>query len=235
LYRLSQKLAAEFIGVFVFVLIGAGSICTDQFLRAGSPASPGIGLLGIAVAHGLTMAILVIAVGHISGGHLNPAVTVGFWVTKRVGTIQALLYCVAQLLGSLSAAYFLAGVIPDTFWRPVALGTPDLVQDFTRMHGMLLEAVMTFFLVFTFFATAVDVRGAFNKIAGFAIGLTMTVDILLGWPFTSAAMNPARAFGPALVARHWQNHGVYWLGPLFGGILASVVYDRLFLRDQPPA
>jgi len=81
----------------------------------------------------------------------------------------------------------------------------------------------------------VDARGAFNKIAGFAIGLTITVDTLLGGPFTGAAMNPARVFGPALAARHWQNHGVYWLGPLFGGILAAVIYDRLFLRDQPPA
>ena len=100
---------------------------------------------------------------------------------------------------------------------------------------MVLEAVMTFFLVFVVFATAVDVRGAFNKIAGFAIGLTITVDMLLGGPFTGAAMNPARAFGPALAAHHWQNHGVYWVGPLFGGVLAGVIYDRLFLRDQPPA
>ncbi|MGC2420722.1 MAG: MIP/aquaporin family protein [Candidatus Acidiferrales bacterium] len=233
MYRLWQKLAAEFLAVFAFVFIGAGSICADQFLRAGGAA--GIGVLGIAVAHGVAMAILVTSVGHISGGHLNPAVTVGFWVTKRMGTLDTLLYCVAQLLGSIAAAYMLAAILPESVWRPVALGTPDLAQDFTRMHGMLLEAVMTFFLVFVVFATAVDVRGAFNKIAGFAIGLTITVDMLLGGPFTGAAMNPARAFGPALAARHWQNHGVYWLGPLFGGILAAVIYDRLFLRDQPPA
>ncbi len=233
MYRLWQKLAAELIGVFAFVFIGAGSICADQFLRADG--STGIGVLGIAVAHGVAMGILVTAVGHISGGHLNPAVTAGFWVTKRVGTFEALFYCIAQLLGSVAAAFLLAAMLPESVWRPVSLGTPDLAQDFTRMHGMLLEAVMTFFLVFTVFATAVDARGAFNKIAGFAIGLTITVDILLGGPFTGAAMNPARVFGPALAARHWQNHGVYWLGPLFGGILAAVIYDRLFLRDQPTA
>ena len=233
LYRLWEKLAAEFIGLFVFVLIGAGSICTDEFLH--SSGAGGVGLLGIAVAHGLTMAILVTAVGHISGGHLNPAVTIGFWVTRRMGTLQAILYCAAQLLGSVAAAFVLAGVLPESAWRPVYLGAPDLAQDFTRMHGMLLEALMTFFLVFTVFATAVDPRGAFNKIAGFAIGLSITVDILLGGPFTGAAMNPARAFGPALAARHWQNHGVYWLGPLFGGIVAGVIYDRFFLCDQPPA
>jgi glycerol uptake facilitator-like aquaporin len=100
---------------------------------------------------------------------------------------------------------------------------------------MLLEGVMTFFLVFVFFATNVDAKGAFNKVAGFAIGLAVTVDALCGLPFTGAAVNPARAFGPALVTRnHWTNHGVYWVGPLLGGVLAGVIYDRIFLPDQPP-
>ena len=106
-------------------------------------------------------------------------------------------------------------------WRPVSLGTPDLALDFTRTHGMVLEAVFTFFLVFVVFATAADHKGAFNKIAGFAIGLTFTMDILFGGAFTGGSMNPARSFGPALAAHHWQNHGVYWVGPLFGGIIAG--------------
>jgi glycerol uptake facilitator-like aquaporin len=100
---------------------------------------------------------------------------------------------------------------------------------------MALEALLTFFLVFVVFATAVDSRGAFSKIAGFGAGLTVTVDFLVGGGFTGAAMNPARALGPALAAHHWQNHGVYWVGPLLGGVLAGVIYDRLYLRDQPPA
>ena len=127
--------------------------------------------------------------------------------------------------------------IPDSTWTAKALGsiTPDLGGDFTRAHGIALEAVMTFLLVFVVFATAVDAKGAFNKIAGFAIGLTITMDILFGGPFTGASMNPARTFGPALVTSHWQNHGVYWAGPLLGGVIAGVLYDRMFLRDQPPA
>lgn len=233
MYNLPQKLLAEFIGTFTLIFIGAGSICADQYLRANGQG--GIGLLGIAAAHGLAFGIMVTAIGHISGGHLNPAVTIGFWVTKRLGTVQGLLYWVAQLLGAVAAAYLLVAIVPDTVWRPAALGTPDLASDFTRWHAMLLEAVMTFFLVFVFFATAVDAKGAFNKIAGFAIGLTITMDILFGGPLTGAAMNPARAFGPALAANHWHNHGVYWVGPLFGGVLAGVLYDRVFLRDQPPA
>jgi MIP family channel proteins len=230
---LSQKLAAEFIGTFTFILIAAGSICADQYLRAAGQG--GLGTLGIAVAHGLAFGIMVTAVGHISGGHLNPAVTIGFWVTKRLSTLQSIGYGIAQLLGSVAAAYLLAAIIPESVWRPAALGAPDLSPDFTRMHGMALEAVLTFFLVFVVFATAVDSRGASHKIAGFATGLTVTMDVLFGGAFTGAAMNPARALGPALAAHHWQNHGVYWVGPLLGGVLAGVIYDRLYLRNQPPS
>jgi MIP family channel proteins len=235
LYSLTQKLLAELFGTFAVVFFAAGALCADQYLRSSGQGS--ITILGLALAYGLTVGIMVTAVGHISGGHLNPAVTVGFWVTRRLSTTQTILYWVAQLLGAVSAAYLLAVIIPDSSWRPEALGsiTPALAPDFTRLHGMLLEGVMTFFLVFIFFASNVDAKGAFNKVAGFAIGLAVTVDALCGLPFTGAAVNPARAFGPALVTRnHWTNHGVYWVGPLLGAVLAGVIYDRIFLPDQPP-
>ncbi|HUJ31354.1 MAG TPA: aquaporin [Candidatus Acidoferrum sp.] len=233
MYRLPQKLAAEFIGTFAVVFIAAGSICADQYLRAADQT--GISLLGAALAYGLATAVMVTAVGHISGGHLNPAVTIGFWVTKRLSTLQSIFYAAAQLLGAVAAGYLLAAIVPEQVWRPVALGTPDLVSDVTRWHGMLLEAVLSFLVVFVFFATVVDAKGAFHKVAGFAVGLTVTIGVLFGAPFTGGAMNPARVFGTAVAARHFQNHGVFWVGPLFGGVVASVVYDRLFLRDQPPA
>jgi len=232
-YNLTQKLFAEFVGTFTLIFIGVGSICADQYLRASGQS--GVGLLAIAAAHGLAIAIMASAVGHISGGHFNPAVTIGFWVTKRLSTTQTLCYWIAQLAGATAAAFLIIAILPDSVWRPVGLGTPDLASDFTRMHGMLLEAVTSFLLVWVVFATAADAKGAFNKIAGFAIGLTVTMDILFAGPFTGAAMNPARAFGPALASHHWANHGVYWVGPLFGGVLAGVIYDRLYLRDQPPA
>ncbi|HXA57472.1 MAG TPA: MIP/aquaporin family protein [Candidatus Acidoferrum sp.] len=233
MYSLPQKLVAEFVGTFTLIFIGAGSICADQYMKAGG--GPGAGLLAIAAAHGLAIAIMVTAVGHISGGHLNPAVSIGFWVSRRLGTIQTLAYWVAQLAGATFAAYLLTLVVPEATWHKVALGTPDLATDYTRIHGMALEAALTFLLVFVVFATAADAKGAFDKIAGFAIGLTITMDILLGGPFTGAAMNPARAFGPALVAHHWTNHGVYWVGPLVGGVIAGFLYNAIFLRDQPPA
>jgi MIP family channel proteins len=233
MYSLPQKLVAEFIGTFTLIFIGAGSICTDQYLRASG--QPGLGVLAIAAAHGLAIAIMVTAIGHISGGHLNPAVTIGFWVTRRLGTIQSLCYWFAQLAGAAFAAYLLTLIIPESTWRACALGTPDLATDFTRIHGMAIETVASFLLVFVVFATAADSKGAFDKIAGFAIGLTITMDILIAGPFTGAAMNPARAFGPALLSRHWANQGVYWVGPLIGGVIAGFLYNAIFLRDQPPA
>ncbi len=234
MYSLPQKLVAEFIGAFTLTFIGAGSICADQYLAATGQG--GVGLFGIAAAHGLAIGIMVTALGHISGGHFNPAVTIGFWVTRRLSTLHSISYWIAQLAGATAAAYLIKLTIPDTTWTAKALGsiTPELGGDFTRAHGIALEGVMTFLLVFVVFATAVDAKGAFNKIAGFAIGLTITMDILFGGPFTGAAVNPSRAFGPALATGHWQNHGVYWAGPLLGGVIAGVLYDRMFLRDQPP-
>jgi MIP family channel proteins len=226
MYSTTQKLVAEFIGTFALIFFGAGSICADQYLRS----SGGIGLLAIALAHGLAIALMVSAFGHISGGHFNPAVTIGIWVTKRINTMEALLYWAAQLLGGTVAAFILRATIPDDTWRAVALGTPELARDFPVWAGMSLEAVATFFLVLVVFATAVDERGAFKAISGFGIGLTITMGILTVGPLTGAALNPARAFGPALAANHWAHHGIYWIGPLAGGFVAGLLYDSLYLK-----
>jgi MIP family channel proteins len=226
MYTTFQKFAAEFLGTFALVFFGAGAICADRYLQS----SGGIGLLGIALAHGLAMAIMVSALGHVSGGHFNPAISIGFWVTKRIGTLEVFLYWAAQILGGVAAAFLLKAIIPEETWRAVALGTPELVRDFSRLSAMVLEAVASFFLVLVFFATSVDARGTFQSIAGFGIGLTVTLGILVIAPFTGGAMNPARAFGPALASTHWTNWGVYWIGPLAGGFLAGLLYDTLYLK-----
>lgn len=226
MYSLPQKLTAEFIGTFALIFFGAGSICVDWYPHS----SNALGLLGIALAHGLAIAIMVCALGHISGGHFNPAITVGFWVTKRLNTVDTIAYWAVQLAGATAAAYLLKSLVPDDTRHAVALGTPMLARDFTLLPAMVLEAVTTFFLVLTVFATAVDERSSFRPVAGFAIGLSITLGILVAGPFTGAALNPARAFGPALASSHWQNHGVYWIGPLAGGFLAGFLYDSLFLK-----
>lgn len=228
MYSAPQKLTAEFIGTFALVFFGAGSICMDHFLHgAGNP-----GLLGIAIAHGLAYALMVSALGHVSGGHFNPAVTTGLWVTRRFSTLDTILYWLAQLAGAAAAAFLLKSLVPEDAWRAVALGTPDLARDLPRWNGILLEALLTFFLVLAVFATTVDEKGAGSKIAGLGPGMAVTLGTLAAWPLTGAAMNPARAFGPALAVGHWANFGIYLVGPLAGGFAAGLLYDSVFLKKS---
>ena len=226
MYNLAQKLTAEFLGTFALIFFGAGAVCVDWHLRS----TGGLGLPAIALAHGLTIAIMISDLWHISGGHFNPAVTIGFWVTKRLSTLDTLAYWVAQLLGATAAAFLLKVIIPEETWRNVALGTPEIMRDFPTWDALALEAITTFFLVLVVFATAVDERGAFRAVGGFGIGLAMTLGILIAGPFTGGALNPARAFGPALASNHWLNQGTYWVGPLGGGFAAGLLYDSLFLK-----
>jgi MIP family channel proteins len=226
MYNLTQKLTAEFLGTFALVFFGEGAICIDFHLRS----SGGLGWLGIALAHGLAFAIMVSALGHISGGHFNPAITIGYWVTRRLSTLDSLAYWGAQLLGATAAAFLLKAALPEDIANNVFLGTPELMRDFPRWSGMALEGVATFFVVLVVFATIVDERGTFRPIAGFAIGLTVTLGILVAGPLTGGALNPARAFGPAVASSHWLNWGIYWVGPLGGGFLAGLLYDSLYLR-----
>src|SRR6266446_5392938 len=210
----SQKLVAEFLGTFALVFFGAGAICTERFLQGA-----GGGLLATALASGLAIAVMSIAFSHVSGAHFNPAVTIGFWITKRMSTMEVLGYWIAQMLGGIVAAFCLKAILPrDDAWQPVLGGTPDLVRDFTRLPAMGLEALITFFLVLVYFATMSEEDNEHSR-SGFAVGLVYTFGILVAGPFTGAALNPARAFGPALASSHWANQGVYWVGPLAGGFL----------------
>lgn len=228
-----RKGVAEFIGTFGLVFIGAGSICTDRYLTSGGDT--GIGLMGVALAHGLVLAVMISSVGHISGGHINPAVTVGALIARKIDLRSGAVYIVSQLLGAVLGAVLLTVVFTRNVWETVNLGTPDLAPGVSMGTGVLLEAVLTFFLVFAVFATALDERGAFKMIAGFGIGLVLIFDILVGGPFTGASMNPARTFGPALIGNHWDNHLVYWIGPLVGGTVASLVYNLIFLSGKESA
>lgn len=217
-----RPLVAEFVGVFFLVFLGAGAVVTNTY-REGV-----VGLVGIALAHGLALSIAVSATMNISGGHINPAITLGLWSVGRIGWRQAGLYVLAQLLGAIVAALAIKGLFPEVAGRIAQLGTPQLAPAVTLTQGILIEAVLTFFLAFAVMGTAVD--PAAPKVGGFAIGLTLTMDILAGGPLTGAAMNPARAFGPALVANAWLSQLVYWAGPILGAIAAIQLYERLLLR-----
>src|SRR5438067_2144259 len=213
-----RPLIAEFVGTFALIFVGIGAIKTA-----------GHDVLGVALAHGLTIAVFASATMHISGGNLNPAVTFGLLIGRHMTLGTAILYWSAQLLGAYAAALICLGLFGHD---GVVTGTPQLAINLTAMQGILVEAILTFFLVFVVYGTEVDERG--KGLAGFAIGATVTLDILFGGPLTGAAMNPARVFGPALAAGFWHDHYVYWLGPFIGGAVAALVYG-VFMERKPVA
>jgi aquaporin Z len=218
---------AELIGTFTLIFIGAGSIIVDT-LTGGK-----VGLPGIALAHGLAIATMVSATGHVSGGHFNPAVTGAFIVTGRMPAATGLIYVVAQLLGASLGAFFLSGSFPEAVRQTALLGTPTLGSGISAGTGIVLEAILTFFLVFVVFGTGVDPRG--RTAGGLFIGLVIVMDILIAGPLTGGAMNPARAFGPALFSSAWTNQAVYWVGPILGGALAGLLYHSLFRPSEAVA
>jgi len=217
---------AEFIGTFTLIFIGAGSIIAAHGIEDPS-------LIGIAIAHGLAIGVMVAAYARVSGAHFNPAVTFGFLLTRRIKPALAGVYWVAQLAGATVAALLLKGLLPSGETEAVKLGVPALGHGVDAAAGATLEAILTFLLVTVVFATAVDPKGAFKSIAALMIGLTITIDILFGGPFTGAAMNPARAFGPQLVGGYWSNGWVWYVGPLVGGAIAAVLYEWLYLPGRP--
>jgi len=206
---------AEFVGAFTLIFIGGG---------AGIVSGD---LVAIGLANGLAIGIMVTNLGHISGGHFNPAITLAFRATNRITTRLAVIYWIAQFLGAFVAAAFLRA-----FFHKAIIGADPHAPVFGAGKGFLLELILTFFLVWAVWATAVDPRGAFKAIAGLAIGLTITIDVFVGGPITGAAMNPARAFGPQLIANSWHDDWIYYVGPGLGALIAALGYEYLYLRPR---
>jgi MIP family channel proteins len=232
---------AEFVGTFTLIFIGAGAVlsvakATGPALQSAPAISvySGLTLVGVALANGLAIGVMVSAVGHISGGHFNPAVTLGFLLTRRLAPSLAVVYWSMQFSAAASAAALLRWFYPETTRTITNLGAPGLSSGVSAGQGLVIEMVLTFFLVWVIFATAADPGGSFKSIAGLGIGLTIVVDVLMGGPMTGAAMNPARAFGPELLARHWDDAWIWYVGPFVGGALAALVYEWLYLRPPRP-
>lgn len=215
--NLSQKVAAEFIGTFALIYVGVSSVCVSA------------GLVGVALAHGLTIAVMVSALGNISGGHFNPAVTVGAFVGGKISPKDVLPYIVAQLAGGVVGALAVKLIFPSSMYDVPKLGTPMLAAEVSSGAGILMELILTFFLVLVVYGAAIDSRAP--KAGALFIGLTVSLDILAGGPLTGASMNPARTFGPALVGGYWDNHLVYWIGPLLGGVFAGLIYSKFIGKE----
>jgi len=224
--RTVAALVAEAVGTFLFFFVGAGSIVLQEHLFPGADLAPGGSwLLNVALAHGLTLAVMVSALGAVSGGHFNPAVTLAAWIMGKVTPARAGFYVVAQLVGGLAAGLALKVVFADA-WQVSNIGTPALGRGITPALGIGIEAVLTALLVLAVIGTAMDSRGP--KLGGLAIGLAVAADILVGGPLTGAAMNPARWFGPAVAAGAYADWYVWWIGPAIGAAVAALLYRSTF-------
>lgn len=217
-----QKYVAEAFATFAFVFVAAGSVLANW--QTGG----GLGTVGVALAHGAVITAMLYAVWHLSGAYLNPAVVVALWATGHLKTLVSVGYIIAQLAGSVVAALFLkiifTGVSPQFYLGDTMLGT-----GITPGMGILIEALLTFFLVWTVFGTMVD-KKASPGFGPLAVGLVVTFAVMVGGSFTMSALNPARSFGPALVSSHWVNHYVYWVGPILGSLVAGLVYHFGFMK-----
>ncbi|KAG6522462.1 aquaporin TIP1-1-like [Zingiber officinale] len=214
---------AEFISTLIFVFAGQGSGIAFNKLTSDGATTPA-GLVAASIAHGFALFVAVAVGANISGGHVNPAVTFGVFVGGNITLFRGILYWIAQLLGSTAASLLLlltTGLPTGTFGLSSGVGV---------WEALVLEIVMTFGLVYTVYATAVDPKkGTLGTIAPIAIGFIVGANILVGGAFDGASMNPAIAFGPALVSWDWTYHWIYWVGPLVGGAIAGIVYETFFI------
>lgn len=210
--RLALQLAAEFSGTFLVVFIALAAICADPWLKAAG--QPLLGTIGTALAYGLAVAVATEAFAPISGGHLNPAISLGRWVARRMGATRLIAYFVVQMAGAITAARVLASILPESALQAAGLGTPQLASSLTRTQGMAMEAILTFLVAFIFCRTELLT----GKASGWAVGAAVAAAVLVAGPLTGAALNPARAFAAIPVVHQWANQGVWWVGPLSGGV-----------------
>ncbi|TAE22747.1 MAG: aquaporin [Candidatus Kapaibacterium sp.] len=223
--NVAKPLIAEFIGTFALIFIGVLSIVAVNITQAPNGLN---NLTSIGLAHGLTITVMVAALGAISGGHFNPAVTSAFMATGLLNPVLGAMYIAAQLAGAAAAALLVSGLFGQTF---VGMGTPILAPNVSATTGIIVEIITTFFLVLVCFGTTLDERAP-KSVSSLAIGLTVAVGVMATSPLTGAAMNPARAFGPALASGMWANHLVYWVGPIIGGVLAGLVQNFILIERK---
>jgi MIP family channel proteins len=212
-----RNFIAEFIGTFALVFVGGAAIMMVQ--QAGGTG----GLLAVALAHGIILAVMVSAFMGVSGGQFNPAISIGLLIARRITPSQAGVNIAAQLVGGIAAAYALKMTMPTALFVATQGGGQSIALDVTATQAIILEAIATFFLMAVIYGTAV--LDANIRIGGLAIGLTIAADILAIGPLTGASMNPARSLGPAIASGVFAGQIVYWIGPIIGAVLAAMVWE----------
>ncbi|XP_074280628.1 aquaporin TIP1-3-like [Silene latifolia] len=219
---------SEFISVIIFVFAGQGSGMAFSKITNNGPTTP-TGLIAASLAHSFALIVAISVGANISGGHVNPAVTFGAFVGGHITLLRAILYWIGQLFGSVVACWLLQFATGGMEISAFALSS-----GITSWNALVFEIVMTFGLVYTVYATAIDPKkGNLGIIAPIAIGLIVGANILVGGAFDGASMNPAVTFGPAVITWTWTHHWVYWLGPFIGAALAAIIYDHIYIGDYP--
>ncbi len=223
-----KKYLAELLGTFALVFVGAGCVCADYYLVKNG--SQGFGLLGIAIAFGFVVVAVAYSLGYVSGAHINPAVTISMVVTRRIKAGVGAMYIVSQVAGATFAGYLLKILFPEAL-ASVFLGTCVLGSNVSVAQAIVMEAVITFLLVFVVYATVVDKRST-PALAGLAIGFVVLFGVMVGGAISGGSMNPARVLGPAIASGHFANHYVWWIGPIVGGVTAGFTYDLIFSEKK---
>ncbi|XP_051500640.1 aquaporin-4 [Myxocyprinus asiaticus] len=221
-----RAVSGEFLAMLIFVLLSLGSTI-NWAAKEENPPPPDHVL--ISLCFGLSIATLIQCFGHISGAHINPAVTAAMVATWKLSLAKGVFYLLAQCLGAVVGAAVLYGVTPAAVRG--GLGVTSVNAGISSGHAIVIELIITFELVFTVFATCDLKRSDLKGSSALAIGLSVCISHLFAIPYTGASMNPARSFGPAVIMGKWSDHWVYWVGPLIGGVLAATVYEYLFCPD----
>jgi len=218
---LARRSGAEGLAAFALVFAGCGAIVADEVYGGA------LGTVGVALVFGLIIMVMVYATGHLSGAHINPAVTLAFTLTRHFPARDAVAYVAAQLTGALLAALLLLAIWPE---QPAELGAT--IPSVGSGSAFVYEIVLSALLMFVIIAVATDTR-AVGAAAAIAIGGTVGLDALFGGPVTGASMNPARSFGPALASGEWSDFWLYALGPVIGAVLGALAYQ--LIRGEPTA
>lgn len=222
-----KKYFSEFLGTFILIFVGSGSVCANYLLtKAGQP---GLGLLGIALSYGFAVVAIVYALGYVSGAHINPATTISLWVIKKIDGSTALMYIIFQLAGAAAGGFLVRLLFPAA--TAISFGAFSPAPGVFSMQAILMEAILSFLLVFTIYATVIDKR-ATTALAGLAIGLVVVFDVIVGATVSGGAVTPSIAFGPAFASGNFANHHVYWIGHCFGAVVAGIVYDLVFAEKE---
>ncbi|XP_063440089.1 aquaporin-like [Mytilus trossulus] len=229
--NLWRAVAAEMVGTIFLVFLGCGA----HTLQNGQPTAVGNGsvvttaepsVVQISLTFGLVVGTMIWCIAHISGGHINPAVTVAALITRRVSVVRAFFYIVAQIVGAIIGAAILIGLTPESQQKTIGLNS--LRGDVTDAQGFGVELMITFVVVLTVLASLDEKRTDLHGSAPLTIGLAVALGHLFAVSYTGCSLNPARSFGPAVVKNSWENHWVFWIGPLVGGSVAAILYEYFF-------